>query len=62
MFIKRDDVFVHRVGTVDEYRDKVEASKVEATEKARPPVRASIRDAVGAPHVPTIREAFCQVS
>lgn len=56
-----DNVLVHRVGSVKEWQDKVQAShQVEPAPKvgSHRRVLGSIRDVVGAKRSPTMSEAF----
>lgn len=58
-YIPAEDVLVHRVGTVQDYRDKVEEAQHTAEGKvARPPVLGSLREALGRPVFQTMREAL----
>jgi hypothetical protein len=66
-YVREEDVVVRRVGSIQDYRDKVELSKDAAKGVAGASVRrrvvlGSVREAVGRPRALTMREALGLVS
>ena len=58
-YVRQEDVLVRRVGSIQDYRDKVEDAKLAlAGETRRPVVLGSMREALGRPPVQTMREAL----